>query len=270
MIERDLDQLAADEAPRFAKDLKELARRGGSEADFRREAAKLFDETAAAVGLAISPRDEYHVARGNVDSVYNRLILEYKRPGLLRSTNASVLNNKAIDQVKGYIVDVAVRERREANRVAGVVTDGFYLIFVRRVGDGGSVDEAAPINDSSGERLLRLLFSLSTGAALIAENLVEDFGPRQWRAKTAVRAIYRGFSSSKSALVEKLFVQWRQFFSEATDYKEWSERLESKPEFREFVGSLWTTEELRHLDAARVFFVLHTYYALLIKLVASL
>lgn len=269
-MERDLDKLAAAEAPGVARALGRIAGRGGTEADFRREAARVFEETGAAVGLTIVPRDEYHVARGKVDSLYNRLVLEYKKPGLLRPTNDAAPNRKAIEQVKGYIVDVGVRERREAQRLAGVVVDGMHLIFVRRVGEGWSVDETVPINASSTELLLRLLFSLSTGAALIPENLVEDFGPRQWRAKTAVRAIYRGFTVSKSPLVPKLFDQWRQFFSEATDYREWAEHIDSKPEFREFVASLWTKEELRHLDPARVFFVLHTYYALLIKLVASL
>ncbi len=222
------------------------------------------------MGLTISPRDEYHVARGNVDSLYNRLVLEYKRPGVLRAFNAASPNRRAIDQVKGYVEDVAVRDRREAHRLAGVVTDGFHLIFVRRVGEGWSEDEATPVNASSAELLLRLLFSLAVGVALIPENLVEDFGPRQWRAKTAVRGIYRAFASNRSPLVPKLFEQWRLFFSEATDYRSWAERIESKPEFREFVGSLWTREEIRHLEPASVFFVLHTYYALLIKLVASL
>ena len=192
-MERDLNRLAADQATHVARDLRAIARRGGNEADFRREAARLFEDAASAIGLTIAPRDEYHVARGHVDSVYNRLILEYKKPGLLRPANASVPNQKAISQVKEYIVDVAIRERREAQRLAGVITDGFYLIFVRRVGDGWSEDEAAPVNASSSELLLRLLFSLSAGAALIPENLVEDFGPRQWRAKAAVRAIYRAF-----------------------------------------------------------------------------
>lgn len=117
---------------------------------------------------------------------------------------------------------------------------------------------------------MRLLFSLSTGAAMVPENLVNDFGPQNIRAQEAVRALYTAMHSTKHPLVAKLFEQWRQFFSEATDYKEWAESIESKPEFKRFVSSLWTKEQIKHLDAAKVFFVLHTYYALLIKLVASL
>ncbi len=261
---------AAELAPSVARELHQAAQRGGTEADFRREAARILENAGSAAGLTIIPRDEFSVARGRVDSVYNRLILEYKKPGILRDSNDNRANRDTIQQVKDYVLDVGKRERREAQRLAGVATDGFRYIFVRRVGEGWSVDDPIPVNAPSTERFLRLLFSLSTGAALVPENLVEDFGPKHRRTQTAVRAIYRGLMTSKSPLVGKLFEQWRIFFAEATDYKEWSESIESKPEFRAFVKSLWTAEEIRHLDAARVFFVLHTFYALLIKLVASM
>ncbi len=244
---------AAELAPSVARELNQAAQRGGTEADFRREAAGILENAGSAARLTIIPRDEFSVARGRVDSVYNRLILEYKKPGILRDSNDIRANRDAIQQVKDYVVDVGKRERREAQRLAGVATDGFYYIFVRRVGEGWSVDDPIPVNAPSTERFLRLLFSLSTGAALVPENLVEDFGPKHRRTQTVVRAIYRGLMTSKSSLVGKLFEQWRIFFAEATDYKEWSERIESKPEFRAFVKSLWTAEEIRHVDAARVF-----------------
>ena len=266
----DLEKTAAEQGRGVAKALVETARRGGTEADFRREAARILEEAGLAAGLTIIPRDEFSVARGRVDSVYNRLVLEYKRPGVLKDSNHNAANRAVVDQVKDYILDVAKREKREAHRLAGVATDGYFFIFVRRVGEGWSVDDPLPVNAGSAERFLRLLYSLSTGAALVPENLVNDFGPQNIRAQRAVRALYPAMHSTKHPLVTKLFEQWRLFFSEATDYKEWAETIESKPEFRKFVGSLWTKEQIKHLDAAKVFFVLHTYYALLIKLVASL
>lgn len=264
----DLDKIAAEQATKVARQLLLAAKRGGTEADFRREAARILEEAGAAAGLLIVPRDEYSVARGRVDSVYNRLVLEYKRPGLLRPTNRARANQEAIQQVKDYILDVAKRERREAHRLAGVVTDGFRFIFVRRVGEGWVEDDPVPVSPGATERFLRLLFSLATGAALIPENLIEDFGPRTLRAQRAVRALYAALHTSRHPLVEKLFEQWRLFFSEATDYREWAERIESKEEFRTFVHGMGL--DPRYTEAARVFFALHTYYALLIKLVASL
>ncbi len=266
----DLEKTAIEQAALVAKAIGEVARRGGTEADFRREAARILEGAGLSAGLTIVPRDEFSVARGRVDSVYNRLVLEYKRPGILKNSNTTTANRAVIYQVKDYILDVGKREKREAQRLAGVATDGHFFIFVRRVGEGWSVDDPIPVNTPSTERFLRLLFSLATGAALVPENLVNDFGPQNIRAQRSVRALYMAMHGTKHPLVAKLFEQWRLFFSEATDYKEWAEQIESKPEFKKFVSSLWTKEQIKHLDAAKVFFVLHTYYALLIKLVASL
>jgi len=284
----DVEAVAAEEARGVAAKLLRFAKKGGTEADFRREAAQIFEEASARAELTIVPRDEFSVARGRVDSLYNRLILEYKRPGVIHESNEGRSNQAVINQVKNYILDVAKRERREAKRLAGVATDGFYFIFVRRVGEGWSVDDPAPVNAASTERFLRLLFSLSAGAALVPENLVEDFGPKTLRAQRAVRALYTALHASKHPLVVKLFEQWRLFFSEATDYKEWAERIEAKEEFRSFVKGMGLSLELHKVEyevsdgrataktkrdphlAAKVFFALHTYYSLLIKLVASL
>lgn len=264
----EVDIIAAREAQSVARELLRIANRGGTEADFRREAARVLEEAGAKAGLTIIPRDEFSVARGRVDSVYNRLVLEYKRPGLIRESSKTRSNQSVINQVKDYIQDVAKRERRRAQRLAGVATDGFYFIFVRRVGEGWSVDDPAPVNPASTERFLRLLFSLSAGAALVPENLLEDFGPKTLRAQRAVRALYSALHASNHPLVVKLFEQWRLFFSEATDYKEWAERIERKQEFQSFVKGMGL--DPKYAEAPKVFFALHTYYALLIKLVASL
>jgi SAM-dependent methyltransferase len=264
----EIERIAAEQAQGVSEELLHIAARGGTEADFRREAARLLEECCTRAGLTIVPRDEFSVARGRVDSVYNRLVLEYKRPGVIRESNKGRSNQEVIKQVKDYILDVAKRERREAQRLAGVATDGFYFIFVRRVGEGWSVDDPAPINKASTEKFLHLLYSLSVGAALVPENLIEDFGPRTLRAQRAVRALYTSLHSSKHPLVLKLFEQWRLFFSEATDYKEWAQRIEGKDEFRSFVKGMGL--DPKYAEAPKVFFALHTYYALLIKLVASL
>ncbi|MBI4567101.1 MAG: N-6 DNA methylase [Planctomycetes bacterium] len=264
----EVETIAAEQARGVAETLLRIAGRGGTEADFRREAARLFEEAGARAGLTIVPRDEFSVARGRVDSLYNRLILEYKRPGVIRETSEGRTNQEIIEKLKEYITDVAKRERREAQRLAGVVTDGIHYIFVRRVGEGWSEPELMPVNAATTERFLRLLFSLSFGVALVPENLVEDFGPKTLRAQRAVRALYTALHGSKHPLVLKLFEQWRLFFSEATDYKEWAERIESKEEFRTFVNGMGL--DPRYSEAPKVFFALHTYYALLIKLVASM
>ena len=263
-----LDDLAHRLAPKFSASLLQIAQAHTGEADFRREAARLFEEIAEQADIRLDVRDEFRVAKGRVDAVYNRLVIEYEHPGALRAERGKGGNPHAIQQVKDYILGVAKKHRREESRLAGVAMDGHYFIFVRRVGEGWVEDDPVPTAPASAGYFLRLLFSLSAGAALVPENLIEDFGPRTLRAQRAVRAIYATLHASKQPLVEKLFEQWRLFFAEATDYKEWAEQIQSKEEFHTFVKAMGL--DPKYVEAPKVFFALHTYYALLIKLVASL
>jgi len=268
-VERIAESISADVAAKLGA----ASKKGATEADFRREASRIFGDAAEKAGLEIKPRDEYTVASGRVDSLYNKLIIEYKAPGRIKNSNEGRTNQEIIGQTQDYILDVAKRQRKEAHRLGGVATDGRYFIFIRRFGESWAVDEPELINVSSTEKFLRLLFALSTGAALVPENLIEDFGPKTLRAWRAVGALYQALHWHTSRekgnpLVGKLFEQWRVFFGEATDYREWSTRIEAKKEFREFVAGMKL--DPKYVEAPKVFFALHTYYALLIKLVASL
>src|SRR5207249_10734342 len=100
----DSERIAAELAPRVAASLVRVGKLGGTEADFRREAARILEEAGTEANLIIVPRDEFSVARGRVDSVYNRLVLEYKRPGVLASSNEGRANQSVIQQVKDYIL----------------------------------------------------------------------------------------------------------------------------------------------------------------------
>ncbi len=153
----DTEQIAGQLAAAVSLELLSAANAGGTEADFRREVARILEDASLKAGLTIMPRDEYSVARGRVDSVYNRLVLEYKRPGVLKAANNNRANQEVIKQVKDYILDVAKREKREAHRLAGVATDGFFFLFVRRVGEGWSEDDPMPVNQASTETFLRLV-----------------------------------------------------------------------------------------------------------------
>jgi hypothetical protein len=55
--------------------------------------------------LVFRPRDERSLANGQPDTDFNRLILEYKKPGAIKSEN--VKNRQFITQVKGYISKVS-------------------------------------------------------------------------------------------------------------------------------------------------------------------
>jgi hypothetical protein len=87
-VSQDLEKIAHELAPDVAQRMLAAAHASRTEADFRREAALILEDVASKAGVVLTAREEYHVACGRVDSVYNRLVIEYERPGTLGERNA--------------------------------------------------------------------------------------------------------------------------------------------------------------------------------------
>lgn len=279
MITHELDEILAQIAPNVSQQLLTAARSGGLESTFRQAVVATLESAKASVSerlqergitthIELSRREEFIVARGRADAIYNRMVIEYKRPGPIRSSIDDMTNRKILVQLQTYIEDIATAEKREVSRFAGVATDGFYYIFVRQVGDRWVKEQPQPVEPASTIKFLRLLFSLSSGAALIPENLIADFGPKSARAKAAVGALYGAAHVSKDPLVIKLYEQWSRFFAQASDYSAWTELVHRKNDLRGFLAPFGLAAPA--IDAPRALFALHTYYALLIKLIASM
>ncbi len=240
------------------------------EADFRRVIDPLLDEFCAEVGLTPLAHAEYTLATGRADAVFNRLVIEYERPGVLKKS-LDAATRHAIQQVKDYITGLAKRERRTMERLAGVVFDGYFFIFVRYVGGRWTEESPVEVNRPSLERFLTWLAGLSSGIALTSENLNCDFAIEQLRTQNILRWLFQALGpalAEQDGLVPKLFEQWRLFFSEAIDYSEafGGRKLEPLKKWVRKAGF-----EVRSAQEAECFFfVLHTYFALLVKLLAWL
>ncbi len=213
-------------------------------------------------------RDEYVVAKGRIaDAVFDRLIMEFKRPGVLSRTRT---RDEATVQLRAYLEGLAKKERRK--RLAGVVFDGERFVFMRFRTGRITVEPPCTADRATLEKLLRWLAGLSSGIALTAENLAKDFSVEQPRTQAAIGALYRAITenvlSEPQGMVAKLFEQWRLFFSEAIDYREafGGRKLEPLRKWVARAGIAVDTPE----EAERFFFALHTYFALLVKLIAWL
>ena len=55
-VTTDVERIAAEQAPIVARELQRIAKLDGTEADFRREAARILEEVGSAAGLTIVPR----------------------------------------------------------------------------------------------------------------------------------------------------------------------------------------------------------------------
>jgi SAM-dependent methyltransferase len=241
-----------------------------SEADFRRVIDPLLEQFCAQIGDTSLTRSEYTLVTGRADAVFNRMVIEYERPGKLKKIPDAATRH-AIQQVKDYLEGLAKKERHQIERLAGVAFDGRLLIFVRYV--NGRLTEETPVdvNLHSLERFLTWLAGLSSGIALTPENLTRDFAIEQLRTQNILRGLFRALGpalESTDGLVAKLFEQWRLFFSEAIDYSEafGGRKLEPLKKWVRKAGfEIETPAEAEHF-----FFVLHTYFALLVKLLAWL
>lgn len=240
------------------------------EGQFRHEIEPLFDEFCREVGVSPVSHIEYTLATGRADAVFNRLIMEYEHPGVLKQIPDGE-TQKSIQQVKDYMQGIAEKERHKLARLAGIVFDGVYVIFVRYISDEWVIEKPVEARAESISRMLTWLASLASGIALTSENLTKDFSIEQPRTQEILLALYGSLGKSlenKESLVSKLFEQWRTFFSESVDYSEafGGEKLKDVHKWVRKAGIQVKTGE----DAERFFFALHTYFALLTKFLAWL
>ncbi|MGB9292406.1 MAG: N-6 DNA methylase [Desulfobaccales bacterium] len=236
-----------------------------NEWEFRRQFANLVEALARELGIPIDSREEYTIATGRVDAAYNRVIIEYKDPGTLR-TRAKV--DAAVQQLRGYLEGIALRDNLQLSRLFGVVTDGRFFIFVRQANGLWSGEPPVAVNTNTTARFLKLLFSLVSGKALSPQNLADDFGSQNDTAPQVTQALYNALGNIPPPLVKTLFNQWVTFFGEVTGYEERSAQLRDKPELQKFAASMGLDPQI--VDPPHLFFAVHTYFALLIKFIAFL
>jgi len=269
MIETEvIDRSILAYAKKLKTALEEILPRDPNEATLRHHIEPVLSEFCTAVGVDPQVRDEYIVATGQIaDAVFDRLVIEFKRPGVLSKARSQ---SEAISQLVGYVEALAKRERRA--RLAGAVFDGERLVFVRYRRGHISVEPVVPVTQESLQKLLHWLVGLSSGTALNAEFLSRDFSLDQSRTQAAIGALYNVLTgavlSDPEGMVGKLFSQWKLFFSEAIDYKEAFGGRKLEP-LKKWVAKARITVETSE-EAERFFFALHTYFALLVKLIGWL
>ncbi|MGB9830141.1 MAG: Eco57I restriction-modification methylase domain-containing protein [Thermotoga caldifontis] len=268
---QDRGLIIAQTAGKILYELERILPSNPSEAEFRERIDPILEEFCTGIGSVPVTRFEYTLATGRADAVFSRFVIEYERPGVLKKNLSSTGTRHAVQQVKNYIEGLAKKERHKLERLAGVAFDGYLLVFIRYTNGHWVVEEPVEVNKCSLERFLTWLAGLSSGIALTADNLNIDFSIKQLRTQKILRELFSALNRSLDngdPIVSKLFEQWQMFFSEAIDYSEafGDRKLETlKEEVRKACIEIQNAKE-----AERFFFVLHTYFALLVKLLAWL
>jgi hypothetical protein len=264
-----LDDLIAKEAVEYADQIKAAAQIADKEEEIRIESEKQLAFIQKAAGIKLEGKHEFTVASGRVDSVYSRVIIEYKNPkspgDRIGPKADSPGSRKVVDQIKKRFFDMRHDHGQPLNSLFGVGLDGNYFIFVRFRDEKWDIQEPVEVNHVSAARFLWALFNLgSKGKAFTPEYLAGDFGSEGGNtiAIDGIHALYDAIVTTENPKAQTFFSQWKILFGEVCGYDvdSPSDKIEKLAEFYK-VGA-------ENPKPAELLFAVHTYYALFMKLLA--
>jgi len=209
----------------------------------------------------------FRLERGRSDARLNKVILEFKDKGLFRGKTSSAKFKEAYRQLtKKYIPRQAKADGADLHDYVGIAIDGIHFSFVFFEENGKHRHTALLKCDAIG--ILPLINALQNDIrrSFTVENFLEDFGSDSKIAKDIINELWKHLNSSlkKGSTAYKaqmLYKEWTKLFSQATSLGR--------------VGRSKTDEYLlsvglvRPLDYTKALFTLHTYNALLFKLIAA-
>lgn len=281
------DLLAAEN---LAQAIRRAAQRARSEEDLRINVEQALSATFQVLELTATPEYEKTTLSGSADAVYGHAVIEYKRPGRLAEKGYPL---KLTQQIAHYLTDLAHQAGRRARqaealeKMIGIGLDGEQILFLRYSTTGRKresplpllpstqisfleVDQhpggfqvvgPVPVGRESVELLLLYLRSLSR-KALTPEALGADFGPQGDIAPNLVNLFYTALQAHRDhPRVATFFAEWDRIFGIVYG-EELSQAEKDSPE----LAALY--QGVPGAKLKPLFFAVHTYYALLMKLLA--
>jgi hypothetical protein len=262
-----LDELISRNAIEFADQIKTVAVMADKEEEIRIAAERQLAFIEKEAGVKLEGKHEFTVASGRVDSVYDRVIIEYKNPNSAARIGPKIDSpgsKKVVEQIKARFYDMRSQHGQPLNSLFGVGLDGNYFIFVRFRDEKWQVQEPVEVNRYSAERFLWALFNLGQkGKPFSPEYLAGDFGSDSKIAQDGIHSLYNAISTTDNPKAQTFFNQWKILFGEVCGYEvdHPSEKIKKLGDFYHI--------PLQGFKPAELLFAVHTYYAIFMKLLAS-
>lgn len=256
-----------------------LMRTAKTEEDLRIGFEKILEPLLTEVGVELNPRYERlaqrakTIYRGRPDAVHGQVIIEYESP---KSFSSARVVQHAREQLEGYMKGEASSHTSDPmgalSRLVGVGFDGKALFFIQYSrkpnGAKASLDATVfvqrgpyPLDPESSRTLLTYLRALSR-LPLTAENLAEKFGPKSRIAPIAVSAFLDAFDNWSAQRVQVFFKEWQRLFGIV-----YGEQFSTHGEEAEALSKLYGVKAGKGFS--QLLFCVHTYFALLMKLIAA-
>ena len=210
-------------AEEFSARLTAVAATATKEEPIRIEVEKLLHTLQAQVGISLEGQHEFTLAKGFVDSVYDRVIIEYKNPASpshrIGPKSSSPGTQRVVDQIKKRFTDMNSELGHPLNSLFGVGLDGRRFVFVRYRDGRWDIRDPLPVNTHSTRTFLWALFNLGTkGKPFSPEYLSSDFGSDSPLAQSGINAFYSAITSTDDPKAQIFFRQWRVLFGEVCGY----------------------------------------------------
>src|SRR5579862_4156644 len=161
-----LDHLISKHAAEFAANLRAAAKIASSEMEIQIEAAKQLAFIEKAAGITLAVKHNATIASGRPDSVYTRVIVEYKNPAnpadRIGDTLEAAGSKKVVAQVQSRFRDLQTELGQPIHSLFGVACDGHRFIFIRWRDKKWEVQPPVEVDQHSAERFLWALFNLGT------------------------------------------------------------------------------------------------------------
>ncbi len=267
-------------ADKLVSKVSEIMHRAKTEEDLRIGFEKVLEPALVSLGIASHPEYERSVKKiasvykGRSDAVHGMVIIEYEPPYAFKTTSV-------VEHAHGQLIDYINAEASVRNdklffddpKLIGVGFDGESIFFTKYKGDKTklktSFDSADFIYDGpyvfdlkSARTFLTYLRSLAR-RPLTAEYLADVFGPKSTLAPIIVSAFADALENWGSPRVRTFFNEWKRLFGIV-----YGEQFTTHQE--EEVAALSELYKVsKETDFQELLFSVHTYFALLMKLITA-
>ena len=264
-----LDLLISKKSFEFVSIMKLACSKARSEEDIKMETEKQIAYLQKDAGISLDAKYEYTVATGRIDSVYSRVLIEYKNPNnpssCIGERTTSAGTKKVVEQIQKRFASLEdFLGQAISSSFLGVGFDGRRFIFVRYRSGKWDIQEPVLVTQYSSARFFWALFNLGKkGKAFSPDNLSIDFGAESDMAKDGIQALFSAIQQSTDAKTDMLFRQWQVLFSEVCGY----DIDLPNPKILDLARNY--AVDLSGKSPALLFFCMHTYFALFMKLLVS-
>lgn len=193
------------------------------------------------------------VTKKRQDATYGKVIIEYESIGKLLSHAGK---EHALLQIKDDYLGIISPIERE--KFVGIVFDGKLIIFVRWVENKWDEDERE-FDSQSFEMLVNYLVGLYK---ISFSELPAQFGFNNAKTREALKTLYDK-TFNDDARAKMLFDEWNFRFKSIYGNSFNKEKI--KGHFKDFAKEIG----LEEVDEGRLIFAVHTYYAFIVKIIAS-